>query len=221
MMDLSRYRIIDLSYELVPAERKIYGTYQHGEPFYGRGVEVQEFIAFGARMHHIQNETHNGTHVEAPYKYSETGADPASMPLETYLGEAAACDFTNKSAGEPITPDDLAGVGVRTGDIVLAWGSERHADDPPYLTSEAVDWLINTRIKAIGINDLRHSPPGTPFGLEDSDARLLLAGVGYIDALLDLSRITRPRVFFIGLPVKIQRVTAAWTRAIVLEEIAS
>ncbi len=73
------------------------------------------------------------------------------MPLETCLGEAAACDFTNKSAGEPITPDDLAGVEVRTGDIVLAWGSERHADDPPYLTSEAVDWLINTRIKAIGI----------------------------------------------------------------------
>jgi len=151
-------------------------------------------------MHHIQSQTHNGTHVETPYKYSETGADPASMPLETYLGEAAA--------------------GVRTGDIVLVWGSDRHADNPPYLTSEAVDWLIDTRIKAIGLNDLRHSAPGTPFGLEDAGAKLLLAGVGYIDVPMGLSRITRPRVFFIGLPVKIQRVTASWTRAIVLKEIA-
>ena len=142
------------------------------------------------------------------------------MPLETCLGEAAACDFTNKSASEPITPDDLAGAGVRTGDIVLAWGSDRHADNPPHLTVEAMDWLIDTQIKAIGINDLRHSAPGTPFGLEDADARLLLSGVGYIDAPMGLSRITRPRVFFIGLPVKIQRVTASWTRAIVLEEIA-
>ena len=40
MIDLSRYRIIDLSYELVPPERKIDGKYLHGEPFYGRGVEV-------------------------------------------------------------------------------------------------------------------------------------------------------------------------------------
>ncbi|SVE04463.1 uncharacterized protein METZ01_LOCUS457317, partial [marine metagenome] len=29
----------------------------------------------------------------------------------------------------------------------------------------------------------------------------------------------KPRVFFIGLPVKIKRVTASWTRAVVLEEI--
>ncbi|SVD28933.1 uncharacterized protein METZ01_LOCUS381787, partial [marine metagenome] len=36
MIDLSRYRIIDLSHELLPGERKQDGVYLHGEPFYGR-----------------------------------------------------------------------------------------------------------------------------------------------------------------------------------------
>ena len=64
-----------------------------------------------------------------------------------------------------------------------------------------------------------HSPRGTPFGKDDGDGMLLLAGIPFFDGLTGLDQITRRRVFFIGLPVKIRRVTASWTRAIVLEEI--
>ena len=219
MIDLSKYRIIDLSHEIIPGERKIDGRYLHGEPREGRHVEVQEFIGFGARMHQIQGQTHTGTHVESTYKYDEDGADMASMPLESYLGEAAACDFTRKKAGEAITVDDLREAGVRTGDIVLAWGSRDTADNRPYLTNEAIDWMIDIRIKAFGIERLLYAPPGTPTGQGDSDCRLLLAGIPMIDAPVGLDQIKKPRVFFIGLPVKIRRVTASWPRAIALEEI--
>ncbi len=133
MIDLSKYRIIDLSHELVPGERKIDGQYLHGEPFFGRPIEVQEFMAYGARMHFVQSQTHNGTHSEAPYKYSDTGADIAAMPLESYMGVAAACNFTGKKAGDPITPGDLQQAGVKPGDIVLAWGSADTNGNPPYL----------------------------------------------------------------------------------------
>ena len=85
MIDLCRYRLIDLSHELIPGERKQNGTYLHGEPFNGRSVEVQEFYAYNARMHFIQSQTHNGTHVEAPYKYDENGADIANMCNESAL----------------------------------------------------------------------------------------------------------------------------------------
>ena len=34
MIDLSKYRIIDLSHEMVPGEQKIDGHYLHGEPFF-------------------------------------------------------------------------------------------------------------------------------------------------------------------------------------------
>ena len=47
---------------------------------------------------------------------------------------------------------------------------------------------------------------------------MLLGGVGMIDALVGLDQIVKQRVFFIALPVRMYRVTASWTRAIVLEE---
>jgi arylformamidase len=217
VIDLSKYRIIDLSYELLPGERKMDGRYLHGEPFYGRPVEVQEMMAYNARMHHIQSETHNGTHVEAPYKYADHGADIASMPIESYIGEAVVCDFAHKGEGEAVTPEDLRKAGVGSGDIVLLRGGDQAEE--PYLSFDAIDWLIKTGIKSIGLEGVRHSPPGTPFGKEDGDGRLLLAGIAFLDALTGLHHITKQRVFLIALPVKMRRVTASWTRAIVLEEL--
>ena len=166
-------------------------------------------------MHFIQSQTHNGTHVEASYKFSETGSDLASMPIETYLGEAVACNFTQK-AGHPLTPDDFKKAGVKQNDIVLAWSSS----DGAYLTFEAVDWLVEIGIKALGLENISLAPPGTP--LDESptpDAKLLLAGIGFIDNGRGFDQITKPRVFFIGLPVRMRRATAFWTRAIVLEEL--
>ena len=218
MIDLSKYRIIDISAEVVPGERKLDGRYLHGEPKGGRPVEVQEFIGFGARMHFIQGQTHTGTHVEATYKYDEAGPDVGSMPLESYMGEAVACDFTHKGAGAAIEIDDLKEAGVSAEKIVLAWGSGAAGDDP-YFTNEAIDWMIDIKIKAFGIENLHYAPPGTPSGQGDSDCRLLLAGIPMIDAPKGLDQIKKPRVFFIGLLVRIRRVTASWTRAIVLEEI--
>ena len=73
MIDLSKYRIIDLSHELFPSEQKADGRQRHGKPFHGeRPIDLQEFFhsGDGSRMHFIQSQTHNGTHVEAAYKYS-------------------------------------------------------------------------------------------------------------------------------------------------------
>ncbi len=219
MIDLSKYRIVDLTYELVPGERKIDGHYLHGDPMGGRPIEVQEFIAYGARMHFFQAQTHLGTHVEATYKYDESGPDLGAMPVASYLGEAIVCDFSHKREAEPITPQELSQAGVKSGDIVLAWASEATRNNRPYLTNEAVDWMIQIGIKMLGIQALLYSPPGTPTGMGDSDCRLLLAGIPMIDSIRGLDEIRKKRVFFIALPLKIRRITAFSTRAIVLEEL--
>ena len=229
MINLSKYRIIDLSHELFPSEQKVDGHQRHGKPFYGeRAIDLQEFFHSedDSRMHFIQSQTHNGTHVEAPYKYSEDGKDIASIPLETYLGEAAACDFTEK-AGQPITPKDFELAGVKTGDIVLAWGPPKFdkagrwdVSSSPYLLDETIDWLIELRIKALGTENLTLSPPDKKSDEKPtSDAKLLLGGIGLIDAPTGLHQISKSRVFFIVLPVRMHRLTAAWNLAIVLEDI--
>ena len=219
MIDLRKYRIIDLSPEIVPGERKIDGRYLHGQPRAGRPVEVQEYIAYGARMHTIQGHTHCGTHVEAFYKYRDDEKDMAAMPIETYIGEAVACDLTSKAAGAAITSEDFQKAGVERGNIVLAWGNSAYADCSPYLSVDAVDWLISTGIKLLAIEYIDSSSPDLPSGKPIADCRLSLAGIPIADDVVGLSQITKPRVFFIALPLKMRRVTASWARAIVLEEI--
>ena len=193
------------------------GRHENGDPFRGRWIEVQEIETLGARMHKIQAQTHLGVHAEATYKYAAEGADLAQMPLSSYLGEAVACDFSSKQCGEAIDADEFEALGITSGDIVLTWGSATTRDQPPYITVEATDWLIETGIKAIAYEDVDYSPPGTPLGKGDADCKMLMAGIPVIDGIEGLSQITTARVFFIALPVRMQRVTAFPTRAVALE----
>ena len=217
MIDLTKYRVIDLSYELLPGERRVDGTYKHGETWVDRPIEVQEFMAYGARMHFIQAQTHLGTHCEATYKYLEEGPDAAGMRLESYLGEAVYCDFSDRKGGDTITAEDFQREGVKQGDGVLIRTDAELRGDLPYMTNESLDWLIATGIKllASGGNLLYGETYPDHLGAEK---KLLECGIPTIDALYNLSEIRKKRVFFIALPVKMQRVTASWTRAIALEE---
>ena len=81
---------------MVPGEQKNRRALPTASPFFGRSVEVQEFMAYGARMHFIQSQTHNGTHCEGAYKYLDEGPDMAGMPLASYIGEAVVCDLSHK-----------------------------------------------------------------------------------------------------------------------------
>jgi len=218
MLDLSRYRILDLSRELIPGERRVNGEYLHGIPAAGRSLEVAEFRAMEARMHFIEGQTHLGTHVEAPYKYADGGADAAALPLSACLGPAAACNLTSITPGAPITAAHFRQYDIRPGDIVLAWGSASDEGAMPHLAPDSIDYLIRAEVKLVGIDTIEWSEPGTPWGMTTSDARLLQAGVIVADGLTGLHQIRRERVLFIGLPLRMQRVTATWVRAVALEE---
>lgn len=220
MIDLSKYRVIDLSHEMWPSEQKTTGRHRHGRPCFGeRPIELEEFYHAddGARMHFFRSQTHNGTHVEAAYKYDEKGNDAADTALDMYMGEAVAINFSDRSGA--LNPEDFGDAGVKRGDIVLAWGKP---DAGLYLATETISWLIDTRIKAIAKENIRSYAPGAVSDPDNPtrnpDAAFLLAGVGMVDCVEGLHQITRPRVFFIALPLRLHRVTASWTRAIVLEE---
>ena len=50
MIDLSRYRIIDLSHELFPSEQKTDGRQRHGKPFFGERAIDRILIENPARV---------------------------------------------------------------------------------------------------------------------------------------------------------------------------
>jgi len=181
-----------------------------------RRFEVNRFIyaADGTFMNWVETETHVGTHVECPLHYLENGKDVASLPLETFMGEAVAVNLRTKRA-QPITPMDLGDAGVRKGDIVLLW-SGWNGGDRPVMSVEAAEWLLKTRVKMIGVDDSIGVEAPNSMATHDL---LLRNDIPIIEGLSNLDGLKRDRFFFMALPLKVRGLDSSWVRAIALEGI--
>jgi len=212
---LDRYRIIDLTMELHPGILKVNGEYVHGSEL--RRLELRQFIYKPDRtfMNWIEAESHIGTHVEMPAHYLEDGKSSSEMPLETFIGEAVVLKFTHLKPkggrGRPIKPVHLSK--VREGDIVLMW-SPYEGDEMPYISSEAARWLAERRIKMLGVQNVGVEESYELMATHDS---MLRNDIPIIENLTNLDKISRERVFYIGLPLKVFGLDSSWIRAIALE----
>jgi len=213
MMDLSKYRIVDLSSEIVPGvlsgERYIHGTSR-------RRFELRRFVYApdGTFMNWVYTETHIGTHVECPSHYLENGKDVSSLPLSTFMGEAVVVNAKGRRA-EPITPVDMESGGVAEGDIVLMF-SGWSGEDKPFIGKETAKWLRERKVKMIGVDDSIGVEARGSMATHDY---LLRSDIPIIEGLCHLEELKRKRVFFIALPLRVKGLDSSWVRAVALEEI--
>jgi len=225
LIDITRYNIIDLSEKVETALLKTDGDYIHGHSEIGRIVYLEEFHLSGwpgVRMHFIRGETHTGTHIEAPYKVFEGGKDVASMPLDSFIGDAIVVDCSTKKAGEPITGRELEEAGVKEGDRVLVRGPAAQLSPIPYLTEEATNWLIKKRIKLLALQNCTEYLPDQLSGKSPNDrgnaVELFRNEVAIIDGIVNLEKIRKKRVFLIALPLNFTHLETSWGRIVALEE---
>ncbi|MEM2094137.1 MAG: cyclase family protein [Candidatus Bathyarchaeia archaeon] len=227
MIDLSRYRIIDLTAELRPGRMRVDGRYLHRSDNMSpsRRLELTQWIYQPDRdfMHFVNTETHVGTHVEVSAHLNfdktqphglELGRSASEYPLETWLGEACVIDYTHKKPvegrGQGITAKDCEPVKER--DIVLM-RSPYKGEEQPYLTSEAQQYLVEKKIKQWGFQGVSwgNDPDGHEFFLKHD--------IPIIEGLVNLDQIMKPRVFYIGTVLRWLGLDSCWIRALVLEEL--
>jgi len=215
VIDLARYRLIDLSKELNPGVAKVNGEYLHGTE--SRRLELRQFIfqPDGMAMHWVDAESHIGTHVEGPNHHPRSKRCLADLPLETFIGEAIVLDFSDLrpigGKGRPITPSRLAG--VRKGDIVLMWSPYADAESP-YISPEAAQHLLEAGAKMIGIQGIGLEAPGSTANHE----AFLLNDIPVVEGLQNLDKIRGKRVLYIGLPIRMRHIDSSWIRAVALED---
>ena len=216
MIDLSKFRIIDLSIELHPGILKVNGEYIHGRE--ARRFELRQFI-YGLDktfMHWVETETHIGTHVEMPAHYLEDGKSASEMPIETFMGEAVVLKFDflkpKNGKGLPIKAKHLSK--VRRGDIVLMY-SPYKGDEAPYVSAEAARWLAEKPIKLLGVQNVGIDESCDSMAIHDN---MLRNDIPIVENLVNLDKIKRDRVFYIGLPLRVYGMDSSWIRAIALEE---
>jgi len=168
----------------------------------------------------VKFSSHMGTHIEFPFHHWKEGQDAASYPLERMIGDAIVLDFSGKTNAEAITLEEVkAKAGrLRQDDIIFIrtdmdyyFRTPRWAEQP-YLTEEAMDWLISFGPKIIGTDASGFEVPGTD--CQPNHLNMFKHGIAMIESATNLAAIGEERVECFVLPLPIEGIDACPVRIV-------
>lgn len=215
-------KVIDLSHPLRPGHE-------------ARRLEIKELPApdiTGAEpeegwyiMHSVSMDNHLGTHLEVPYHCLPDGADLAQIPVEQFVGEAAILDLRGYSPNTGISLEHVQRAAEEAGGMnhvdavfcMTGWsqyyGTERYSK-PPFLTGEAVRWLVSHGIKMLGVDTRGSMDPA--FSDRQNHLPLFEAGLVYIENLTNLEAVPESRVTVVALPPAVEGLEGIPVRVVAL-----
>jgi len=214
-IDLGKYRIIDISYEVVPPG-------SDDRPF----VIERGFLADMAYKYDVtKTHSHVGTHVETPAHFFDGGKDVTELPLTTYFGRAILLEVDDAQKDRAILPpfiEKAIGDIIQTGDIVICRNNDKESlmgnRPKPHLTPEAAQWCKDHRIKMLGIDNNVGLSSDIPTGRKLHDI-LMGVDVPIIEWLDNLDQISKREFYLMSLPFKVKQMDSSWARVIVIEDI--
>lgn len=210
-------KIVDLSWEFT-ADTPIYP----GDP--EPSVTVATTLENeGYNLSTLVMGTQTGSHVDAPYHFSNEGATIDQMELDFFLGDAIVVRVTDKKAEEAITMEDIEPYKeqITPGKIVLFntnWYKKRGTEEffhHPYVNGEVAHYLVEQGVRFIGIDTINADQTGgTEFPVHDlfSEKRLM---IGENRAYFD--RIDFENPYIIAIPMKVVGCDGSPVRAIAVE----
>jgi len=213
-IDWDRYRLVDLSYEVVPgASADRYFDVERG------------LLADQAFMHHVRTHSHVGTHVEFGAHFFEGGRDGTTYPLTDFVGRALLLDVPDVLATPEVGVEYLErtlGSRVALGDIVICRNSDGESlagrrPPRPALTPEAARWFVDHQVKMIGVDNHFGLGKDIPSGRALHEI-FMGAGGTLIEFLDHLDQIRRSEFYFMALPYLVRTMDSSWARAVAIEE---
>ena len=210
-------KIVDLSWEFT-ADTPIYP----GDP--EPSVTVATTLENeGYNLSTLVMGTQTGSHVDAPYHFSNEGATIDQMELDFFLGDAIVVRVTDKKAEEAITMEDIEPYKeqITPGKIVLFntnWYKKRGTEEffhHPYVNGEVAHYLVEQGVRFIGIDTINADQTGgTEFPVHDlfSEKRWMIGeNWAYFD------RIDFENPYIIAIPMKVVGCDGSPVRAIAVE----
>ncbi len=115
---------------------------------------------------------HGGTHLDAPwhYDYFDGKKTIDNVPVDALVGDCIWLHLPQKQNLEPITAADLEAAAsgldlagkrliITTGYTDANWGKDDYFQVSPYLAADAGQWMVDKKIKLVGI-DFQTDKPG-------------------------------------------------------------
>ena len=166
---------------------------------------------------------HSATHIEAPRHFYRKGKALDEYPLETFQGEGVVLNVVKKPLSAILAEELAMEAPVRENDIVLlhtGWGARygrRDYERHPYLHSSAAQWLVERKVKIVGIDAPSVDLPG-PLRTSLFNwpiHRLLLAeGILIVEHLGNLEKVSGRRLFISAFPLLVPGVESAPVRVV-------
>ena len=199
----------------------------------------------GWAVESITLATHNGTHMDAPWHYHSTtdaGASPApsidEAPLDLFFRPGVKLDFSHKKAGKLVSAAEVEAELARIGhelqplDIVLIqsgakYGTDNFIDQGCGMGAEATLYLTERGVQVVGTDAWSWDAPFSHTAkkwAEDKDPSIIWEGhkagrirpYYQIEKLTNLEAIPASGFMFSCFPVKIERASAGWIRAVAM-----
>jgi len=202
----------------------------------------------GWAMETVQLSTHNGTHLDAPYHYhptmnrGERAWTIDEVPLEWCLQPGVKLDFRHlpdgyvatardvetelKRIGHTLSPLEIVVVNTSAG---AKYGRQDYVNSGCGMGYEATMYLLERGVRLTGIDGWSWDAPFVHTAkkfAETGDASLIWEGhkagrhIGYchIEKLHNLELLPSTGFTVSCFPVKIERASAGWTRAVAILE---
>jgi len=207
---------IDLSYEINEKTQMYPGLFK---PKICKDKVIEND---GVNIKRLSIITHTGTHIDAPRHFYKNGMTIDKLPLNKFVGEAAYLDFSNTELGSVISIKEIIKFNdlIQSNDIIILntgiykkYSTDEFNTEYPTITIEVANWLVKKNIATFATDATSVDIDG-----ENIIHKILLASnIPIIENLTNLNKITRERVKFIALPLKIDEGDGSPCRAIIIQ----
>jgi kynurenine formamidase len=210
-------KIVDLSHVLT-ADTPVYP----GDPVPSFSVATTTGNE-GYNLFKVVLGSQTGSHVDAPYHFSDEGTTIEKMDLKFFMGNGLIIDVSHKKAKEEITLEEIRNYekAIEKADIVLFktnWYKKAGTDefyDHPFLSKTGGEYLLSKGIKTAGIDAINlDNTGGTEFPIHDMYS---LAGGIIAENLANLDSVDFASPFIIFLPLKLAGCDGSPVRAVAVD----
>lgn len=170
-------------------------------------------------MSQININSHNGTHIDAPFHFMADGTTIDMMPLDTGIGPARVIEIKDPVS---IKLEEIEPYNIKEGERILfktrnssyTYKTTEFVDDYVYCTNEVAYYLKDRKVRLVGVDYITIGNQKDLENIKIVHETLLLNGI-YIIEMLNLEGISPGSYEMICLPLRMEKGDAGPCRAII------
>jgi kynurenine formamidase len=208
-------RVIDLTLSLVSGEKGIYI-----EP--AQRLEKEGWNATTLSLY-----SHCGTHIDAPVHFGVGAQTIDTIAVENLIGPAWVADIRPVEPRALIEPEHLGAIAEQfiPGESLLIctgwsdyYGQDKYRNGLPRVSAELAQWCVEKKVRMLGVEPPSVADVNNIEELTTIHQILFKGGVIVVEGLANLASLSKPKVTFIALPLKIANGDGTPARAVAIEE---